>query len=326
MFRTNKRQQPDCDLDVDLEKPTRESQVFHFAWRFSLAHGKDLEEFKTIVLEDLKKSMVASAGPKGRFIFQLECTPRHKPDCPDAKDAKSEDDNWHYQGYLHCMVKRRPQELGSSLGSKFPGIWVARSSVAGQEALKSYCMKRDGTYRAGPWSEKGAVSVYQGEDLPKELRPWQQSILSWIKEDADDRTYNWLLDEQGGIGKSKFCKYIMYHKLGAYITFGSAKNLSKRLFDVGAKNFYCIDLPRAKPKDACMQDIFFTLEQLKNGIIQAQMYEGGEIIFKPPHVWVFSNYSPDYKHASVDRLKTWNVDRTTYKFDKYLHMDKTYPI
>lgn len=302
--------------DIDDRADKRESAVFYFAWRFSLSmknfpegtRAQDaLVVFQAKTLEELKVAMTAAAGPKGHFIFQLECTAReHDGDCKDPLD------NWHYQGYLHVQVKRRAHELGGQLGKQFPGLWISPSSTAGQEACKTYVMKRDSTYRQGPWSEKGIVQVYQGHDLPKVLRPFQAYIKDAITKEVNDRVINWIYNPGGNIGKSKLVKYLCYNNLAGYISFGKASDLINRILAMGAKSAYVLDLPRSKPKDAHMEDIYCVLEGLKNGHVQSTKYEGGELMFNPPHVWVFSNYLPEAKAMSSDRFKIWEVDQKTY--------------
>lgn len=293
------------------KKRSDKAQVYHFALRFTLkAPGgdTDLEQyvagFAGATRERFGEALKEEMGAKGRYIFQLECTPR---DDPDAKI-----DNWHFQGYLHRSFKERPRTLGARLGKIFPGIYVAAASTAGIEATRSYSMKRDDSYRAGPWADRPIMPVYNGQDLPAVWRPWQQQVITAVSGEADDRTINWIFDPEGKVGKSKVAKYITWKKLGKFMSFESAANLMYQVLAAGPQRAYLFDLPRTKGKNSFMDDIYQALESIKNGLVQSGKYEGGELLMLPPHVWVFSNFPPDLSKMSADRFRVWKVDRESW--------------
>ena len=45
------------------------------------------------------------------------------------------------------------------------------------------------------------------------------------------------------------------------------------------------------------------IEEVKNGILFNNKYEAKMVVFNNPHVVVFSNFEPDYKALSSDRIK-----------------------
>jgi len=305
-----KRRREDDDED---DRPTkREGQVFVLAWRFTFCVDNYPEissvaaafsYFCKEVREQLEKAMRDLSGKKGKWVFQREATPKEGH---DVKCIMGE--NHHYQGYVNMTTKRRPRSIGGQLGSSFPGIWVAAASDAGKEALRQYCMKKDGTYREGPWADRKISPQYKGEDLPTTWRPWQQHILFEIQNRPDNRTINWVHDAKGGIGKSTLVKYLVYHNLAAFMTFLSATDLAHQVVKNDASPVYVFDLPRTKSEKVGMDEIYTTLEAVKNGLVMSGKYDGGKLIMNSPHIWVFSNFAPDQTKMSADRFKIWAVD------------------
>lgn len=297
----------DSDTEDDNDQK-RASAVYIFAWRWSFTPTwGTLEAFKE-EHGNLASSLSMLMGKKGGYLFQLECTPRDRqPDCKGDDHV----DNWHYQGYLRVTDRKRPQHIGASMGKTFPGIWVAPGVNGALEILRSYCMKRDDTYRAGPWADKPIKppkKVYKGEDLPKVLFPWQQQIVDGFSLTADDRTINWLFDPVGLIGKSKFCKWAMFHQKGFFMSVAKASDIANVIMErESGDDVYLIDIPRTTSKCIDSSEIYQTLEQVKNGMVFCGKYHGGALLFPSPHVWVFSNYRPNRTRMSADRFKVWRV-------------------
>lgn len=308
-----KRKFEETDLSDDDEICEKKSKwngqvyTFSFCWNYSVKYGMSLEDFKS-KHKELCETLKSVAGKKGRFIFQLECTERSE----EEREGAGGYDNWHYQGYLKVSNKRRPRTVGAELGEGFPGIQFNVCSTNGQSALRDYCMKRDGSYRAGPWCEEGEVKVkeeYKGDDLPSSLYPWQDSISKIVVTKPDDRTINWVHDEVGGIGKTKLVKKLCFEGKGdvVFLSFGNASDLLYQVVKRGERKVYLLDLQRTKSKNWHMDDIYAALEAIKNGMVFSTKYDGGELMMDPPHVWVFSNYMPEREKMSKDRFKIWRV-------------------
>lgn len=278
------------------------------------ADGQDitecLEDFKTKEFSNVAEALKAVMGPKGHYIFQLECSV-----VEELGDVKGHE-NWHFQGFLKTTDKVRSRTLGSTLGKTLPGVYVCACSTEGIESLKSYVMKKDHTFRAGPWADKTisfAPEEYKGEDLPEVLRPWQLTIVNEVKvKCTNDRVINWIYDEKGEMGKSKLCKYLEHHNLAETLSFDSASNLKYQVVKAGIKKAYFFDLPRTKSKHVSMDEIYEALEAIKNGLVKSGKYEGGRLLMASPHVWVMSNYPCAMHKMSQGRFKCWYIDPTSF--------------
>lgn len=221
-----------------------------------------------------------------KFIYQLEKTPTT--------------DREHFQIYLNLKVKKRDRELASLLsGMGLKGISCRPASDAGKTALQTYCMKTD-TRIAGPWADK---PIYRGQDLIKDLRPWQQSVFELLQGNPHPRTIYWYYDELGGAGKSSFSKWLYYHHQILTLTFADAKDLLNLVFKNQGLPAYLFDLSRTKGGKTSMSDIYQALESVKNGYFINSKYETGVACFAIPHVVVFSNHPPDLNCLSIDRWK-----------------------
>lgn len=307
-FRAMKRKQREWDSEDDYSSDSDSepegkypaqgaNQVYVHAWTWNHSDKIcSLDEFKT-KHKDLCDSLRVIIGPKGQFIFQLE---------------QGEQGNYHYQGYLRLTTKRRSHTLGAELGTVFPGIWVSPAVTGQSENLRRYCMKEDSTYRAGPWADKpinrAFGKTYEGKGLPDKLYPWQQHIVDSVKQACNDtRTVNWVYDDQGGKGKSTLAKYIAHHRLGFTFTILTSNGVAFMVIKRGSAPCYIFDIPRTKSKKISMDEVYSVLEQVKNGHVISDKYDGGELLMDHPHVWVFSNYLPNLSKMSRDRFKIWCV-------------------
>lgn len=285
-------------------RPSDTAQVYRFAFRFSFSMKNYEGKTEAEALAHFKKewAQLKVALAKAKYIFQLECT---------VHEGR---DNWHYQGYIKAPEKSRPATLGKVLGQLFPGIWVAACSTAGDEALKKYCMKKDETYREGPWADKPIAPEYDGKEFDRLMPPWHHTIINRLPTKPHSRRIYWILDQGGGVMKSSLVKYIGYKKLGVKLSFDTAANLLALVVEMGAQPAYFFDLPRTKGKGSHMEDIYQALENIKDGYVVTGKYRGGVLIMPTPHVFVFSNYQPNEACLSKGRLRVLQIDKEFMQF------------
>lgn len=319
-----KRGPPDGDEGARLWKRFNAEKadpnaVWVFAWRFSFSMknyigqptdaytATCLQHFKTEVLEDLKDAMRTQAGDKdGHWIFQLECTKT-----PEGRD------NWHYQGMLKRATKCRPNTLGGILGDKFPGIYVASCSIAGREALRTYCMKKDETYRAGPWADKAISPTYLGKDIKcieESPHAWERDLLDEMAQEPVPRIIKWVYEPHGGVGKSTFSKYVGFKKGAVTLQLDTAANLLDQVITRGPSTIYIVDIPRTRTRFVTLDEIFHALEQIKNGDVSSNKRTHRHMYMEPPHVYVFSNFLPPGNKLSEGRLHVRYIDSATKAF------------
>lgn len=256
----------------------KSTPVYVIAGRWSVKHDDVMQK----KLYELCKNLCKN------FIFQAE----------DTKD------NPHYQIYMNLKVKVRPKQLAVSLNDEFKGIELRPASNEGKQVLKTYCMKSD-TRVAGPWSDK---PIYLGKDLPKVLYPWQQTLLEILQCDPDDRDVIWVYDPVGKTGKSKFLKYMGYHHKAVTMSYGQCKDLINLVSKNMGRTMYLFNLTRVKPEEFSKNDLFATIESIKDGVIVNMKYDTSVTYMDPPHVVVFANYEPPKEKLSLDRWKIFLIE------------------
>lgn len=270
--------------------------VYSWRWTYSELHGQTRPEFKSLDnVERIKREMRAF-DPKSKFVFQLE-------------DPSKTEDNLHYQGIINLDKKKRIGMLIHAFNQpgKFPGIQISYASAAGKEALRSYCMKAD-TRVAGPWGDRVIAPKYEGKDLPAQWWPWQKEVIDMVTNTVpDDRTINYLVDIGGKQGKSKVTKYLAWKGIARRYGWGEQKNCFYAIQKQGPSKAYIFDLTRTKPKKMCAADIYSMLEDIKNGLVDGSLYDNEQILFDPPHVWVFANVPPQKEAMSADRFRVWSI-------------------
>lgn len=173
---------------------------------------------------------------------------------------------------------------------------------------------------------------YEADDLKifankKNWHSWQKSIYNKIFDEngqylkADTRRIISIVDSTGKTGKSSFFKFLYktHHTTIGPIPIGTAAQLRSCAIALGKRNFYIIDLTRARSKEDSQDDLLSAVESIKNGVIQSSLYGKGEILLmEPPHIVITSNFVLKYDLLSKDR---WDV----FEINKKLELKKLEP-
>lgn len=129
---------------------------------------------------------------------------------------------------------------------------------------------------------------------------FQQKILDLVLTDKiEERKINWIYDPKGNSGKSFLGRYLKLYKDAYIITGGKSADIYRH-YDYNKIVVY--DLPRDYMSENI--SLYSTMECFKNGYLLDTKFEGGQKIFKPPQIIVFSNNLPDTTKLSKDR---WNI-------------------
>lgn len=229
------------------------------------------------------------------------------------------------EGYRHFQFrgslkqKKRLHEMIAMVQSEFP---TAHVSITSKQMIGNYkyCTTTDksGKRVAGPWGNKAPIEEQSNCEgtagyVPIRFRkqpiwsPMQQSIIDKCKTLADDRSVNCIVNPGGKMGKTFIAMFLQVHGIGTYVPqFENAKELMRLCFAMPKKGIYFIDLPRATSKsNECA--LYAGIEQLKAGLVYDDRYKYRQVIFEPPHVFVFTNHEPDQTMLTGDRWKIMRV-------------------
>lgn len=133
-----------------------------------------------------------------------------------------------------------------------------------------------------------------------ELRDWQRTLDEVVNQEPDDRTVICVVDERGGMGKSKLAKYWMSNRPGTQcLSIGRRDDLAYKI-DV-KNNLFVFDIPRGN-----LQFFQYNVaEMLKDRIVHSNKYQPvTKYMNHNCHVVVFTNEQPDREALSADR---WDV-------------------
>lgn len=132
-----------------------------------------------------------------------------------------------------------------------------------------------------------------------ELKKWQRKCIKKLDK-QDDRKILWIIDPEGGKGKTYLAKYLVTYTNAFYIDAGKRADIA---YHYENQSTVIFDLCREK------EDTFnYTLlESFKNGMLFSPKYESNLKMFKPPKVVVFANWSPQYEKLSSDRWDIWEL-------------------
>ena len=215
------------------------------------------------------------------YVFQEEI-------CPESGSP-------HLQGQLKLKNKQRMTSLKK---------WNDR--IHWEETKKitasiAYCSRE--TKR-----KPGGRIFTRGIEIPEQIEleepyGWQLEVLEIIKTKPDKRTIHWFWEKEGHMGKTILAKYLVV-KHNALILSGKSSDMYQMLNKYPDKRKLIVcNVPRSA------QDYinYGALEQIKDGLVFSGKYEGAQIVFNCPHVFVFANEPPDETKMSRDRFHIVNI-------------------
>lgn len=257
--------------------------------RYNRITPKSDEEVKTALLKRLCD----------KFVFQLE---------------RGENGMVHHQ----CVIKFRHKVTKNPIidylaaelcdGDK---TCVQVEPCKDKDAAMRYCMKVDPT-KIG---ETVIVGIDNGRlvstdlvddyfDLTQ-LSMWQAFLLSHcgVKPPRADREIVWVVDRDGGTGKSSLTRHLVLRHRFCMLSTGAKGDIHLQAGPKWAG--YVFDLPRAMAVGAGWHG---AVEELKNGLLFSNKYESTTKVFNPPWVFILSNAEPVGTAFSRDRLVIVDLD------------------
>lgn len=202
----------------------------------------------------------------------------------------------HLQGYIEFNSKVRPMNL-------FKNKKIHWEKTKWVNASIKYCSK-DSTYTGQRWTN---IRMEKPLKIINDLKDWQSGIIDLISNEPDDRSIYWYWDENGGVGKSVFCKYLVV-KHNALVISGKSTDVKYGIVKYKEKHgvypeLIILDVPRSN----LAYINYEAIENVKNGLFFSTKYESEMVIFNSPHLIVFANEEPDYDKMSSDRWHVINI-------------------
>lgn len=189
--------------------------------------------------------------------------------------------------------------------------------------LSKYCMKSE-THIDGPW----CFGTYRGPGRKKKpdhfetllnqvlatyngvsWRPFQQFIIDLIATPPDPRHIYWFYDT-GNTGKSFLVKYLMCTQ-GVILGGGNTNDVNHKIRSAVEEGHTVTTVVLDIPKVVTRIN-YSSLENIKNGIINANKYESRAFVIPVPHVLVFANYVPPADVFTSDRLQVFHTSSKTF--------------
>lgn len=220
---------------------------------------------------------------------------------------------FHYQGRLKLKIKDRVTALVTKCrNAGMSGSVKFSVTSSGCTDTEHYVIKKDETYRDGPWRHDDPIDE---RHIPVDLLETicKYGMNSFQKEIHDSfkmkerREINVVIETNGNVGKSILCKYLgvfgIAHKIACVNDY---KDIMRSVLDRGKIGGYFLDMPKACKREKLAQ-MYMALEEIKGGYAYDDRYSYREEYFDPPVIWVFTNTQPDLSLLSADRWRMWTV-------------------
>lgn len=130
------------------------------------------------------------------------------------------------------------------------------------------------------------------------LNDWQERLHTDLLQEADDRSVRFFVDENGGMGKSYFCRWMLtrYSDNVQVLSVGKRDDLAHAI-DV-SKRIFLFNMPRGSME--LLQ--YGLIESMKDRIVFSPKYNSTTKILRwKVHVVVFCNERPDMTKMTMDR-------------------------
>jgi hypothetical protein len=134
-----------------------------------------------------------------------------------------------------------------------------------------------------------------------ELREWQEVAINKLRNQSE-RQILFVVDEEGGKGKSVLAKHLMTEE-DAWACQGGKINDLMYAYDTMAK-VVIFDMARCNNPDYYPWNF---MENLKNGWFTSTKYKGGMKMFPSPKIIVFMNEQPPRNKLSADRYDVFTI-------------------
>lgn len=137
-----------------------------------------------------------------------------------------------------------------------------------------------------------------------ELRDWQIDLNNLLHEEPDDRTVTFVVDPEGGKGKTFFYRWFFTNNPFQTQLLSVAKRDDVAHAIDPSKSIFLFNVPRRG-----MEFLQYTvLEQIKDRVVFSPKYNSTTKVFEnKTHVVVFCNEHPDMGKMSADRFIIINI-------------------
>ena len=250
------------------------------------------------------KSGVKQISPSKKWCFTLNnytdeiissIVPTFCNNCKTAFFSKEvgESGTPHLQGYCEFSKKVRPLSIFKSTlfhWEKARGTFMDNYEYCTKDAPLSF--------------KYGNVPSPIKTIKPCNFYTWQKKVYDIVMKPPDDRTIHWFYERHGNRGKSALCKYLCVHHNTLCVS-GKATDCFYAIQQWMLKHNGCapdciiFDIPR------CNIDYvsYLAIEKIKDGCFFSGKYEGGMVVFNPPHIICFANEKPCIEQLSSDRWR-----------------------
>lgn len=137
---------------------------------------------------------------------------------------------------------------------------------------------------------------------------WHHELVAMCEETPDPRKIIWYYDSAGNNGKTAMAKWLYMNYPNDWLVckdMGTSRDAATIVTNALSSGWtgwgFILDLPRSAENHT---RIYSYLEEIKDGFVTSQKYNGRTAVFDNPHVVVMANWLPQVHALSRDR---WDI-------------------
>ncbi len=202
------------------------------------------------------------------------------------------------EGDLLCTVGKPSSKASSPFAQMFAVQSLEEAVETDPEIALKYLFQIKGIIKENHWKE--SLTKLPTIDT---LRPWQEKVLTKLEQQTD-RQILFVVDTEGGKGKSTLAKHLMQKGRTFMTRGGKLADIAHAWTKAPEHDTVIFDMARCTGPEYWP---YMFMEQLKDGIVFTSKYDSATVVTSSKKIIVLCNEEPNRDKLSSDRYCVFKI-------------------